>query len=684
MNTPLLGSPQSLPDFDSIEPEEIPSIIVALLHAGRQRVAAVLDESNSDWQHIWMPLEEQADELERAWAPIRHLHAVCDSEALRKAYQAVLPELTRYQTEMGQNRALYDAYQRLANTVEQPEQHRAVQLVLQDFKLSGVALEEPQRSRFAALRQQLAELSNRFANHVLDATQGWALDLDHADALPGVPESVLVQYREAAASEGRDGLRITLDIPSYLPAMQYCSDRAIRRELYTAYVSRASDQGPCAGRWDNGPIMDEILCARHELAGLLGFANYAELSLAPKMAESTDQVETFLLDLAARARPIAKNEVAELQAFARAMEGDRAPALEAWDITYYSEWLKRERYRLDQEELRPYFPFNRVLTGLFAVVEKLFGVQCVQRNDVSVWHPDVRYYAVLQGGEEVAGFYLDPYARSHKRGGAWMADCRVRRRRADGTLQRPVAFLTCNFTPPAAGRPSLLTHDEVTTLFHEFGHGLHHMLTRIDVASISGINGVPWDAVELPSQFLENWCWQREAIPLLSGHHESGEPLPEALLDCLLEARNFQAALQLLRQIEFALFDLRLHRDYRPDDPAFSPQAVLDQVRAEIAVLPVPDFNRFQHSFSHIFAGGYAAGYYSYKWAELLSADAFSAFEEEGIFNAETGQRFRRTILERGGSAPPEELFRAFRGRDPQPEALLRHSGLHEAMGAPR
>lgn len=666
----------TLPDFDAVDVEGIPARINALLEEARAVVARITEQGGEDWDRLWLPLEEQADALDRVWSPLRHLHAVRDSEALRQAYEAVLPEWTRYHTELGQNRALYEAWKRLAERQEQPERRRALALALRDFQLSGVALEEPARSRYAELRQQLAELSNRFANHVLDATQGWVLELESEAELPGVPESFLALYREEARSRGLSGLCITLDLPSYLPAMQYCSDRILRRRLYEAQVTRASDQGPRAGQWDNGPIMADILKARHELAGLLGYDDYAELSLATKMASSPDEVEGFLLDLARRARPLGQREMAELQAFAREVDGDQADPLQAWDLPYYSEWLKRERYRIDQEELRPYFPFDRVLSGLFDIVERLFGVRCVEREGVSVWHEEVRYFSVLSGDEEVAGFYLDPYARQHKRGGAWMADCLVRRRRADGSLQRPVAFLTCNFSPPSGGRPSLLTHDEVTTLFHEFGHGLHHMLTQVDIATISGINGVPWDAVELPSQFLENWCWQRETIPLLSGHYETGEPLPESWLERLLAVRNFQAAMQLLRQIEFGLFDLRLHRDYRPGDPLSLPQAVLDQVRAEVAVVPVPEFNRFQHGFSHIFAGGYAAGYYSYKWAELLSADAFAAFEEEGVLNADTGRRFRSTVLERGGAEPPEVLFRRFRGRDPRPDALLRHSGL--------
>lgn len=669
-----------LPPFDRIRPEHALPAIRQRLADNRRRLEAIVAAAGPapGWDSLIAPLEEIGDALECTWAPVSHLNGVTNTPEWRAAYEAVLPELTRYSTEVGQNRALYEAYAALAATPAfaglPAPRRRSIEHALRDFRLSGVALEGEARERYGALRQRLAELGTRFANNVLDATQGWTRHLDQAPA--GAPESVLETWRAAAAERDLPGYVITLDIPSYLPAMQYCEDRELRRELYQAYTSRASECGPNAGQWDNGPLMTEILALRAELAALLGYDDYAGLSLATKMAESPAQVEAFLVDLSRRARPQALREYAELEAFAR--EQDAAgltDGLAAWDIPYYSEKLRLARYALSQEELRPYFPAPRVVEGLFAVAGRLFGVSFEAVADVPVWHPDVRYYRVLREGEEVAGFYLDLYARSGKRGGAWMADCRVRRRRADGSLQLPVAFLTCNFGPPTAERPSLLTHDEVTTLFHEFGHGLHHMLTAMDVAAVSGINGVPWDAVELPSQFLENWCWQEEAIALMSGHYRSGEPLPAELLQRMLAARNFQSAMQMQRQIEFSLFDLRLHHA-APAADVVAIQSLLDAVRAEVAVYALPRENRFQHSFSHIFAGGYAAGYYSYKWAEVLSADAFSAFEEEGVFNPETGQRFRATVLESGGGEDPMVLFEAFRGRPPQVDALLRHSGV--------
>ncbi len=682
--SPLLA-PGPFPPFDELEPTAVVPALEAVLAANRAAVEALLDELEQrggapDWEQLVAPLEELDDRLERVWAPVSHLNSVTSTPAWREAHEAALPLLTAYQTELGQNRRLYQAYQALADspayTGLDTARRAVIDHTLRDFRLSGVALEEPARSRYGELRQELAELGTRFANNVLDATQGWFRHITDVQALRGVPESALGIYRQAAAARDLDGYVLTLDGPAYLPIMQYADDRELRRELYTAYTTRASDQGPHAGRWDNSELMDGILARRHELAQLLGFANYAELSLATKMAESPAAVTGFLEDLARRSRPHAQRDVAELQEFARRELG--LETLEAWDVPYVSEKLRLARYDLSQELLRPYFPADRVINGLFTIVERLFGVRFRAVDGVPVWHPDVQLFALERDGETIAWCYLDLFARAGKRGGAWMDVCRTRRRRLDGSLQLPVAFLTCNFTPPTPECPSLLAHDEVTTLFHEFGHGLHHMLTQVEVAGVAGINGVAWDAVELPSQFLENWCWEREAIPLLSGHWQTGEPLPEALVQKLLAAKNFQAGLMMVRQLEFALFDFRLHLDYRPAAPV-PVQAVLDAVRREVAVLQPPAFNRFQHGFTHIFAGGYAAGYYSYKWAEVLSADAFSAFEEEGIFNAATGARFRSVVLEQGGSQEPMALFIAFRGRAPEPDALLRHNGMADA-----
>jgi oligopeptidase A len=455
--------------------------------------------------------------------------------------------------------------------------------------------------------------------------------------------------------------------------MTYADDRELRHQVYEAYVTRASDRGPHAGRFDNGPVMERILAGRHELAGLLGFPSYAERSLATKMAESTEQVLGFLRDLAHRSLDLARRDLDEIRAFARAQG---CADLQAWDISYYAEKLRQEKYAVSQETLRPYFPANRVIAGMFEVVQRLFGLSIREVTGVPVWHPDVRFYDIYDNQDLLRGrFYLDLYARPNKRGGAWMDDCIGRRIAAEGQVQIPVAYLTCNFTPPVGDAPALLTHDEVQTLFHEFGHGLHHMLTQVDWLGVSGINGVPWDAVELPSQFMENWCWERAALNLISGHHQTGQPIPDALYQKMLAARNFQAGMQMVRQLEFALFDFRVHHDYDPAQGA-RVQQILDEVRAEVAVVHPPEYNRFQHGFSHIFAGGYAAGYYSYKWAEVLSADAFSRFEEEGIFNAETGAAFMEAVLEQGGAREPMELFAEFRGRKPQIDALLRHSGI--------
>ena len=679
---PLLNT-NALPDFARIEPQHVAPAIDFLLAENRRAIADLLGQMQPrgvvapSWSTLIAPLEEIDNRLDNAWSPVGHLNGVTNTPAWREAYEQVLPKLTAYSTELGQNRDLFNAYEAVARSDDYAQlseaQRKVITNAVRDFRLSGVALDGDAKTRFGELRQKLAELTTNFSNHVLDATQGWHKHLSDVAPLRGVPETARSMYRQAAQSRELDGYVITLDGPSYLPVMQYAEDRELRRELYTAYTTRASDQGPNAGQWDNSALMVDILAARQELAQLLGFADYTELSLATKMADSSDAVLNFLRDLAARTKPLAQQDYRELQQFAREQLG--LDDLQAWDVPFASEKLRLARYALSQEELRPYFPASKVIAGLFAVVDKLFGVQFKPVSGISTWHADVQTFELTRNGETLALCYLDLYARQGKRGGAWMDNCRTRRLRADGSLQLPAAFLICNFTPPSDTLPSLLTHDEVTTLFHEFGHGLHHMLTRIDTAPVAGINGVAWDAVELPSQFLENWCWEPEAIPLISAQYETGQPLPRALLDKMLAAKNFQSGLFMMRQLEFALFDFLLHREQSIKD-AGAIQTLLDQVRAEVAVFAPPAFNRFQHSFSHIFAGGYAAGYYSYKWAEVLSADAFSAFEEEGIFNRATGERFLHEILERGGAREPMDLFVAFRGRKPSVDALLRHSGV--------
>lgn len=678
MNNPLLTM-DSLPPFSQIQPDQVQPAVTQAIADCKQKISDVLAQRDPHtWDSLIAPLEEVNDRLARIWSPVSHLNSVLNSEALRAAHDACLPLLSEFQTYVGQHEGLYQAYRELAESDDFPllsgAQRKEIQNTLRDFRLSGIGLPAEAQQRYGEIQARLSELASRFSNNVLDATQGWSKLVTDEAELAGLPQSAQAAARQLAELKGKEGWLFTLDIPSYLPVMMYADNRALRAELYEAFTTRASDQGPNAGKWDNSAIMTELLALRRELAQLLGFANYAELSLATKMADKPEQVVNFLTDLAAKSLPQGKAELEEIRAFAAEQHGQNE--LAAWDLAYYAEKLKQHKFSISDEQLRPYFPASKVVKGLFEVVKRVFGMKVRERLGIDTWHPDVRFYDIFDAEDELRGsFYLDLYAREHKQGGAWMDVCLGRRYRQDGSLQRPVAYLTCNFNGPVDGKPALFTHNEVVTLFHEFGHGIHHMLTRIDVAGVAGINGVAWDAVELPSQFLENWCWESEALAFISGHHETGEPLPADLLEKMLTARNFQAAMQMLRQLEFALFDFRLHQEF---DPASADQipALLDEVRSQVAVMTPPAFNRFQHSFSHIFAGGYAAGYYSYKWAEVLSADAFSRFEEEGIFNPATGQSFLKNILEKGGSKEPMELFRAFRGREPQVDALLRHSGI--------
>ena len=675
MSNPLLER-HLLPPFSRILPEHAEPAVDELLARNRSRIAELTaDEAVSGWALV-AELEQLNDELAQAWSPVSHLNGVMNSDEWREAYNACLPKLSEYWTELGQHQGLFKAFESLAGSDAyqqlSPARRKVVDNALRDFRLSGIALPEAQQKRYAELQQRLSELTTKFAENVLDATQGWWKEISDEAELSGLPEHAIAAAKEAAQAKDVDGWVITLDFPAYYAVMAFADNRSLREELYRAFSTRASDQGPKAGEWDNSAVMTEILDLRYEMAKLLGFDTYADYSLATKMAQSPQQVVSFLEDLATETRPVAEQELAELQAFAR--EQDGIDTLNAWDVTYYGEKLKQARYEISQQELRPYFPLPKVLDGMFTIAGRLFDIEVEEQQDFDSWHSDARLFALKRNGEPLAYCYLDPFARSGKRGGAWMDDCRVRRRLGDADLQLPVAYLVCNFTPPLSGQPALLTHDEVTTLFHEFGHGLHHMLTQMEEADISGINGVAWDAVELPSQFMENWCWEPEALALISGHHESGEPLPQALLDKMLAAKHFQSGMMMMRQLEFSLFDFCLHHEYQPGETEI--QAVLDRVRDQVAVIRPPSENRFQHGFSHIFAGGYAAGYYSYKWAEVLSADAFSRFEEEGIFNTDTGLAFRQEILEQGGSGDPMDLFVAFRGREPSVDALLRHSGI--------
>ncbi|MDN3638021.1 M3 family metallopeptidase [Simiduia curdlanivorans] len=671
---PLLLDPY-FPPFNDFTPAQAQAAVVTVIGQNRAAIDAVVAAGlNRPAAEILRELEAIDDKLSRVWSPVGHLNAVQNSEELRKVYEASLAELTQYGSDMGQHQGLYQLYAYIQASPEFSQlsqaHQQAVKHALRDFTLAGIALPPAQQTQFKAIKKRLSELSNTFSNNVLDATQGWHLHITDEKQLAGLPDNAKAQARKAAERKALDGWVITLDFPAYLAAMTFAEDRSVREALYRAYTTRASEFGPAER--DNSTHIVELLQLRAELAQLLGYKNYAELSLAKKMADSCARVTDFLEDLAQKSKPVAQQEWQHLQAFAQ--QTLKIDNLCAWDVSYAAEKLKQRDYELSQEELKPYFPAQKVLAGLFSVVAKLFNISVEKYSGIAVWHPDAEVFQIKRQGQTLAYFYLDLYARPDKRGGAWMDDCRVRRATSDG-IQLPIAYLTCNFTPPLGDTPSLLSFDEVTTLFHEFGHGLHHMLTDIDVAAVSGINGVPWDAVEQPSQFLENWCWEPDAIGLISGHYQTGAPLPQQLLDKMLKAKHFHTGLFMLRQLEFALFDFRLHQRDKVENIA-QVQACLDQVRQQVSVVLPPDFNRFQHSFSHIFSGGYAAGYYSYKWAEVLSADAFSKFEEEGIFNPATGQAFLDTILSQGGSRDALALFKAYRGREPEVDALLRHSGI--------
>ncbi len=678
MTNPLL-TPFSLPPFSAIKPEHVVPAVTAALDECRATVERVVaQEGPFTWENLCQPLAEADDRLGRIFSPVSHLNSVKNSPELREAYEAVLPLLSEYGTWVGQHAGLYQAYRSLKNsetfsTLSVAEQ-KAVDNALRDFELSGIGLPADKQKRYGEISARLSEIGAAYSNNVLDATMGWSKLITDKSELTGLPESALAAAQAQAEAKQQTGWLLTLDIPSYLPVMTYCDNRALREEMYRAYSTRASDQGPNAGQWDNGPLIDEELALRHEIAQLLGFGSYAEKSLATKMAESTDQVIGFLSDLATRARPQGEQELATLRQFAKQHYG--VEDLQPWDITWYAEKQKQHLYTISDEQLRPYFPEHRALSGLFEVIRRVYGLRAVERHDVDVWHPEVRFFDLFDEADQLVGsFYLDLYARENKRGGAWMDDCVGRMRKADGSLQKPVAYLTCNFNRPLGDKPALFTHDEVVTLFHEFGHGLHHMLTQIDTAGVSGISGVPWDAVELPSQFMENWCWEPEALAFISGHYETGEPLPQSLLDKILAAKNYNAAMFILRQLEFGLFDFRLHAEYSPEQGARVLE-ILQDVKQQVAVVPSPTWGRFPHAFSHIFAGGYAAGYYSYLWADVLAADAWSRFEQEGIFNRETGQSFLDNVLSRGGSEAPMELFKRFRGREPKIDAMLKQYGI--------
>ncbi len=673
MSNPILDT-SGLPRFSAISPEHALPALQELIAAHRQKLATLLDNPDThDFASLIPPLEEMNHELSRVWSPIGHLQAVLDDPAWRDAYNASLPLITEHGTELSQNKQLQEAYRHVADTMPADASPAMRMLVLQelrDFRLAGVALPEDDKARYREIAQELATLQATFDQNVQDATDSWSFHATRASQVSGLPETVVQRARDEAEAEGVEGWWFKLDYPNYHAVITHADDRGLRESFYQAWSTRASDQGG-EPQWDNSEIIGRILALRHEAAALVGFDNYADYSLATKMAGTVDEVTDFLTQLAEKSRKTAQKELDEIASLA-------GMPLEAWDTPYYLEKLKQQRYAVSDEELRQYFPFAVVKQGLFDLTQKLYGVSVVEKPEAECWHETVRYFELRdQSGLVVGSFYTDLFARTGKRGGAWIDECVVRKGLAGDTIP-PVGYLVCNFPPPDSNGDSLITHTDVVTLFHEFGHMLHHLLTRVDYPSIAGINGVPWDAVELPSQFMENFAWHYEVLEKCSAHWKTGEPLPRQVFDKLDSSRHFGEALAMLRQIEFALFDFRLHADY---DPANGSRVleILDAVRKDVALINYPAYNRLPHSFSHIFAGGYAAGYYSYKWAEVLAADAFSAFEESGIFDADTASRFRKEILEIGGSRDFMDAYVAFRGRKPTLDALLRHRGIGKA-----
>jgi len=684
MSNPLLSF-TGLPPFSEIKPEHVEPAIDHLLQHNRKLVKQLVDMKDKPgmdklgWDNFVQVLEDADDQLNRIWSPVSHMNSVVNSDELRDAYNACLPKLSEYGTEMGQNEDLFKAFDSIKNDKTEfnklsTAQKKVIDNALIGFKLSGFDLSDDKKQRFKDIQQQLSQLTTKYEENVLDATQAWNKHVTDETLLKGLPDSAIAMAKQTAEQKELDGWLFTLDFPSYIAVMSYADNRELRFEMYHAFVTRASELGPNKGEFDNSQVMEEIIALRDESAKLLGFKNYAERSLARKMAETPKQVMTFLTELAEKSHTVAKKDFQELKKYA--LKHHKQPEIEAWDVTYYSEKLREHKYSINQEILKPYFPETKVIPGMFEVVKRLYGIEITQLDGIDTWHKDVSFYEIKDQSGEVRGkFYLDLYAREHKRGGAWMDDCMGRNVNKDGTTQIPVAYLTCNLSPPIGDQPALFTHSEVTTLFHEFGHGLHHMLTRINYIGVSGINGVAWDAVELPSQFMENWCWEKDALDLITGHFETAETLPDELFAKMHAAKNFQSGMHMVRQLEFGLFDIKMHAQYDSKRGARI-QETLDEVRAKIAVVKTAEFNRFQHGFTHIFAGGYAAGYYSYMWAEVLSADAFAKFEEKGIFDTQTGNEFLHNILEKGGSQEPMELFIAFRGREPEIDALLRHSGI--------
>ena len=682
------------PRFRDIEPDHIVPAVDKVLQENREKISELLnDETPPTWENFIMPMEELDDRLEKVWTPVSHLNSVMNNKDIQNAYQSCLGDLSEYSTELGQNKALFKKIKMIekvlsngevdeVSTVNSPDhslslraKRKSIKNDLRDFKLSGIDLDTDNKQRYREIVSELSQLSNQFSQNIQDSTDDWSLYVSDEADLEGLPENVRSMAYDEAEKNDMEGWLFNLQYPFFQPFISYAENRELREEIYRAFATRASEIGPGAGKWDNTEIMTSILRLRAEKAQILGFRNYAEYSLETKMANDVMEVEQCLLQLSAKSKSSAEKEVIELEQFAKDEYG--FAEILPWDYSWLSEKLRQKRYDFSEEALRPFFPLPKVMSGMFDIVNRLFGIEIHMDEGPQLWHEDVQFFKVLGSNGDLFGhFYVDLFARQAKQGGAWMTDA-IGRRKTNKGIQFPVAFLTCNFSKPTGDGPSLLTHDEVTTLFHEFGHGLHHLLTRVEVAGVSGINGVPWDAVELPSQFLENWCWEREALDLISGHVVTGEPIPNDLLEKMHRARNFQSAMQIQRQVEFSLFDLRVHKEVE-SITGERVQHILNDVRDQVAVVEAPGFNRFQHGFAHIFAGGYAAGYYSYKWAEVLSSDAFSLFEENGIFDKKTGAAFKACILEKGGSEEPSRLFINFRGRKPDIAALLRHSGLSE------
>ena len=667
-----------LPPFDRIKAEHIKPAIDELINNNKKSIEDLINNTQKySWENFFQKIEDQEELLHQTWSPASHLHSVADNNDIRKAYKECIANISNHSTEIGQNKPLYAAYEKFSKSTSYKKlsgpQQKIIDNALKDFRLSGIELDEKHKKKYKKIQKEISELQTKFEENLLDATHSWKKHILKESELIGIPDSVKALAADTAKNENKKGWLFTLEFPLYMPVMKYAENVELRKEMYCAYVTRSSDLGPDGGKWDNTDLMYKILKLRTEKAKLLGFKNYAEYSLEKKMAKTPNEVMLFLDNLAKRSKKIAKKEYDELKKFAFHTEGLKN--LDAWDIPYFSEKLRKMKFFISQEDLRRYFPVDQVIEGLFKITNKLYDVKILVREGVDTWHKDVKFFDILDNNNAIKGsFYLDLFSRRNKRGGAWMDEC-ILRKKIGTTIQNPVAYLTCNFTPPVDGKPTLLTHDEVITLFHEFGHGLHHMMTKIDYSGVSGINGVPWDAVELPSQFMENFCWEKKALDLFACDYETGELISEDLFENMSKTRTFQTAMQMIRQLEFAIFDFRLHMEFSENEK-LDIQTLIDDVRKSIAVIDTPSFNRFQNSFSHIFAGGYAAGYYSYKWAEVLSADAFSKFEEKGIFDKNTGKEFLETILEKGGSCEPMDLFVKFRGRKPKIDALLRHSGI--------